>query len=144
MSPVSPLGIFLSFQFTYKMVATMGHRIHMPTQETQKTWVRCLGWEDPPEKEMATQASILAWRIAWTEELGRLQFMQRWTHSRAHTHAHTHMHTHTHTHADCDLYSTTCLSEASVLPTLECGVLGPQPYRVSRPSMYSFFFFRLS
>ena len=32
-----------------------------------------LGWEDILEKEMATHSSILAWKIAWTEELGRLQ-----------------------------------------------------------------------
>ena len=35
----------------------------------QKTWVWCLGWEDPLEKEMATCSSIRAWRISWTEEL---------------------------------------------------------------------------
>ena len=34
----------------------------------QETWVRSLGWEDPLEKGMATQSSILAWRISWTEE----------------------------------------------------------------------------
>ena len=34
----------------------------------QETQVRFLGWEDPLEKEMATHASILAWRIPWTEE----------------------------------------------------------------------------
>ena len=39
----------------------------------QETWVRSLGWEDPLEKEMATHSSILAWRISWTEEPGRLQ-----------------------------------------------------------------------
>ena len=39
----------------------------------RETWVRFLGWEDPLEKEMATHSSILAWRIPWTEELGRLQ-----------------------------------------------------------------------
>ena len=33
------------------------------------------GREDPPEKEMATHSSILAWRIPWTEEPGRLQSM---------------------------------------------------------------------
>ena len=33
------------------------------------------GWEDPLEKEMATNSSILAWRIPWTEEPGRLQSM---------------------------------------------------------------------
>ena len=32
-------------------------------QETQKTWVRSLSWEDPLEEEMATSSSILAWRI---------------------------------------------------------------------------------
>ena len=34
-----------------------------------------LGWEDALEKEVATHSSILAWRIPWTEELGRLQSM---------------------------------------------------------------------
>ena len=31
------------------------------------------GWERPLEKEMATHSSILAWRVPWTEEPGRLQ-----------------------------------------------------------------------
>ena len=42
---------------------------------TQETRIQPLGWEDPLEKEMATQprqVSILAWRIPWTEEPGRL------------------------------------------------------------------------
>ena len=34
--------------------------------------VQSLGWEDFLEKEMATHSSILSWRIAWTEEPGRL------------------------------------------------------------------------
>ena len=34
-----------------------------------------LGQEDPPEKEMATHVSILAWEIPWTEEHGGLQSM---------------------------------------------------------------------
>ena len=42
---------------------------------TWKTWVRSLGWEDSLEKGSATHFSILAWRIPWTEELGRLQSM---------------------------------------------------------------------
>ena len=42
---------------------------------TRETWVWSLGQEDPLEKEMATHSSILAWRIAWTEEPGRLQSM---------------------------------------------------------------------
>ena len=35
--------------------------------------VQSLSWEDPLEKEMATHSSILAWRIPWKEEPGRLQ-----------------------------------------------------------------------
>ena len=41
----------------------------------QKTWVRSLVWEDPLEKKMTTHSSILAWKIPWTEEAGRLQSM---------------------------------------------------------------------
>ena len=41
----------------------------------QETWVQSLGREDPLEKGMVTHASILAWRISWTEEPGGLQFM---------------------------------------------------------------------
>ena len=40
-----------------------------------ETWVQSLGWEDPLKKGMATHSSIIAWRIPWTEELGRLQSM---------------------------------------------------------------------
>ena len=39
----------------------------------QETWVQFLGQADALEKEMATYSSILAWRIPWTEESGRLQ-----------------------------------------------------------------------
>ena len=35
--------------------------------------VQSLGGEDPLEKEMATHSSILAWRVPWMEEPGRLQ-----------------------------------------------------------------------
>ena len=41
----------------------------------QDTQVQSLGWDDPPEKGMATHSSILAWRIPWTEEPDRLQSM---------------------------------------------------------------------
>ena len=41
----------------------------------QDTGVQFLGWEDPLEKEMTNHSSILAWRIPWTEEPGRLQSM---------------------------------------------------------------------
>ena len=46
---------------------------NLPTK--QETWVQSLGWEDPLEEGMATHSSILAWRIPWTEEPGRLQSM---------------------------------------------------------------------
>ena len=51
----------------------------------QETWVPSLGREDPLEKEMAPHSSILAWKIPWTEEPGRLQSMgsQRVGHDRA-------------------------------------------------------------
>ena len=41
----------------------------------QETQVQSLGLKDPLEKGMATHSSILAWRIPWTEEPGRLQSM---------------------------------------------------------------------
>ena len=40
-----------------------------------ETWIQSLGQEDLLEKEMATHSSILAWKIPWTEESGRLQSM---------------------------------------------------------------------
>ena len=41
----------------------------------RETWVQSLGWEDPLEKEMAIHSRIIAWKIPWTEEPGRLQSM---------------------------------------------------------------------
>jgi len=38
----------------------------------QETQDQSLGWEDPLEKGMTTHFIILAWRIPWTEEPGRL------------------------------------------------------------------------
>ena len=40
-----------------------------------ETWVWSLEKDDPLEKEMANHSSILAWKIPWTEEPGRLQSM---------------------------------------------------------------------
>ena len=51
------------------LVAQMVKRL--PTM--QETRVQSLGWEDLLEKEMATHSSILAWKIPWMEEPGRLQ-----------------------------------------------------------------------
>ena len=44
---------------------------HLPVMWETQVW--SLGQEDPVEKEMATHSSVLAWRIPWTEEAGRLQ-----------------------------------------------------------------------
>ena len=44
-------------------------------RKREEMWVQSLGWEDPLEEGMATHSSILAWRIPWTEEPGRLQSM---------------------------------------------------------------------
>ena len=60
-------------------------------QETKKTWVQSLDWEDPLEEVMATHSSILAWKIPWTEKPGRLwsigsqRFWYKWGDS-AYTH----------------------------------------------------------
>ena len=50
-----------------------GKRTHRPMQEMKETWVQSPGWDNPLEKGMAPHSSILAWRILWTEEPGRLQ-----------------------------------------------------------------------
>ena len=42
----------------------------------RETHVRSLGREDPLKKGVATRSSILAWRIPWTEEPGRLQSLE--------------------------------------------------------------------
>ena len=59
-------------QRTDSLVAQMVK--HLPAM--QETQVQSLGWEDPQEKEMATHSSILAWKITWLEEPGRLQSMR--------------------------------------------------------------------
>ena len=46
----------------------------LPTM--QESWVWSLSWEDPLEKVMATLSSFPAWRIPWTEDLGRLQVIE--------------------------------------------------------------------
>ena len=54
-------------------------RNSIPMQETQ---AQSPDWEDPLEKEMAVNSSILVWEIPWTEEPGGLQFMgsqESWT-----------------------------------------------------------------
>ena len=43
--------------------------------DAQELWVRSLGWKDPLEKGKTTHSIIVAWRIPWTEEPGKLQSM---------------------------------------------------------------------
>ena len=72
-------------------------------QEMQETWVLSLGQEDPWEEGTATQSSILAWRIPWTEEPGgpwgckesdttKPAFLLLSCQISAHTHTHIHTH----------------------------------------------------
>ena len=60
-------------------------------QETPEMQIPSLGQEDPLEEEMASQSSIFAWRIPWTEEPGRLQSMgsQRVRHDLVTEHTHS-------------------------------------------------------
>ena len=66
-------------------------------QEMQETQVQSLGWEDLLEKKMTTNSSILAWKISWREEPGRLQSMEGHKESGITERKHTHTHAHTHT-----------------------------------------------
>ena len=67
----------------YYFVTTLLHILNIPwaslvaqlvknLHAMRETWVPSLVWEDPLEKGTATQSSILAWRITWTEEPGEL------------------------------------------------------------------------
>ena len=59
------------YEMRTSLVAQMVKRL--PTM--RETRVQSLLWEDPLEKEMAPHSSILAWKIPWMEEPGRLQSM---------------------------------------------------------------------
>ena len=74
------LLIYLSHpKFTASFIVKLGAYLvaqmvkHLPAM--RKTQVQSLGREDPLEKEMAAHSGILAWKIQWTEEHGRLQSM---------------------------------------------------------------------
>ena len=62
---------YLDYNLGASLVAQMVKRL----SAMQETQVRSLGWEDPLEKEMAAHSSILAWKIPWTAEPGRLPSM---------------------------------------------------------------------
>ena len=63
---------FIRAQLTHHWDSLVAQRIKNPPS-MQETGVLSLDQEDPLEKGMATHSSILAWRIPWTEEPGRLQ-----------------------------------------------------------------------
>jgi len=69
-SPGEQIGYPLQYSWA-SLVAQMVK--NLPTM--LDAWILSLGWEDPLEKGRATHSSILAWRIPWTEEPGRLQSM---------------------------------------------------------------------
>ena len=76
---------------------------NLPAMHETQVW--SLGQEDPLEKGMTTHSSILACRIPWTEETGRLQSMrsqrvrQNWA-TNTHTHTHTHVTIHISHHVE--------------------------------------------
>ena len=85
-SPLDP-GEWLSLSGSWcfpdceSLIYAQKHRTSLVAQTVKRlstmreTRVKSLGWEDPLEKEIAVHSSTLAWKIAWTEEPGRLQSM---------------------------------------------------------------------
>ena len=64
-----------SFDYWVVLIAPLIAQLGKNLPAMQETRARFLGREDPLQKEMAIHSSILAWRISWTEEPGRLQSM---------------------------------------------------------------------
>ena len=60
---------------SYLHMASQGTQMVKNLPARQEMWVQYLDLADPLEKRMATQSNILAWRIPWTEESGRLHSM---------------------------------------------------------------------
>jgi len=77
------LELFNPFKLNYKNLlgilkqigASLVAQMVKGLPAVRETWVQSLGWEDPLEKEMATHSGILALKITWMEEPGRLQSM---------------------------------------------------------------------
>ena len=69
-SPGEGRGYPHQYSWTFRVAQTVKN-----PPATQEAWVRSLGWEDPLEEGKATHYSILAWRIPWIEEPGRLESM---------------------------------------------------------------------
>ena len=69
-----PLGTYTTPSAKTKMASLVAQTVKR-LSAMQETRVQSLGWEDPLEKEMAAHCSILAWKIPWTVEPGRLLSM---------------------------------------------------------------------
>ena len=69
-STVRNHSLIRSSPYVWASLLAQWYITRLPMQETQ---LQPLGREDPLEKEMATCSSMLAWKILWTEESGRLQ-----------------------------------------------------------------------
>ena len=67
-------GKGIGYRLQYSWASSVTQRVKN-LHAVWESWVRSLGWEDPLEKGKATPSSILAWRIQWAEEPGRLQSM---------------------------------------------------------------------
>ena len=70
--PIYQLGCLVFITELYELWASLvAQRLkHLPAM--RGSWGQSLGWEDLPEKEMATHSSILAWKVPWTKEPGGL------------------------------------------------------------------------
>ena len=68
------MGIYYIISYIYLWVSLIA-KLVKNLSAMQETQVQSLGQEDPLEKEMTTHSTILAWRIPWTEEPGRLHSM---------------------------------------------------------------------
>ena len=71
--PFTHICVCMPF-YTYTWVSLVAQLVKNPPA-MQETLVQLLGWEDSLEEGIETLSSILAWRIPWTEEPGRLQSM---------------------------------------------------------------------
>ena len=67
-------GEGIGYQLQYSWASLVAQLVKNPPA-MRETWIQSLGWEDSLEKGKATQPSILAWRILWTEEACGLQSM---------------------------------------------------------------------
>ena len=65
--------LHLCLQLLLISQASLGAQLVKNPPAVQETWDRSLGWEDALEEGMATQSSILAWRILRTEVPGGLR-----------------------------------------------------------------------